>query len=110
MSITKEQYQNYLHSEDWKKKANERMKIDGFTCQSCGTRGTPSNPLCVHHFSYRNLPFEDVNKDLVTVCKCCHSNLHNVMNRITNPNTGRRGWRDDVEISTITTSYNVYEN
>ena len=60
------QYNDYLHSEQWKRKATERIRIDRGRCQMCGSRGTQGNPLCVHHLSYRRLFNEDPETDLVT--------------------------------------------
>ena len=48
----------YLKSDKWKAIAHERMKIDKYTCQMCGCRGTTTNPLEVHHLSYKHLYVE----------------------------------------------------
>lgn len=100
-------YADYLQSEKWQKIAEERLKIDGYTCQGCGCRGTTQNPLEVHHLSYTHLYQEEnrIYEDLVTVCRVCHKNLHKVMERVTNAN-GRRGWKDNPRIPQIST-FNV---
>ena len=96
-----EAYQHYLESDEWKKIRNQRLAIDGFCCQGCGSRGTTRNPLQIHHFSYRQpLGKENVFRDLVTLCRACHSQIHAVMNRITSEN-GERGWKDSLPISMV---------
>ena len=96
-----EAYQHYLESDEWKEIRNKRLMIDGFVCQSCGSRGTSQNPLQIHHFSYkRPLGQENVYRDLVTLCKACHSTLHNAMNRITSE-SGQRGWKDALPVSMV---------
>lgn len=91
-----EQYKTYLQSDKWKAIAKKRMEIDGNACTGCGCRGTVHNPLEVHHLSYKYLYHEEqrIYEDLTTLCHCCHKNLHNIMNRVTNVD-GRRGWKSN---------------
>ncbi len=96
-------YKEYLISQEWNEIRARRMQIDGFRCQGCHSSGNPLNPLEVHHFKYKGVIFEEykpqnMNRQLVTVCRCCHKIVHNVMNRVTDPETGRRGWNDDSRI------------
>lgn len=100
--MNNEEYRNYLQSDKWKAIARQRMKIDKYECVNCGSRGTPTNPLEVHHLSYKFLYNEEtrIYQDLVTLCHCCHKGLHNVMNRQTDAN-GRRGWSDNRTIPQI---------
>lgn len=97
-----EKYLNYLKSDKWKNIAKERMKIDGFTCCMCGSRGTPANVLEVHHVAYKAIYHEEerIYQDLVTVCRRCHLLLHTVMNRVTGPD-GRHGWKDRSDIPQV---------
>ena len=90
-----EKYREYLQSEKWHRIAQTRIKIDGYCCCMCGSRGTANNPLEVHHITYHHLYHEEdwIYEDLLTVCHVCHKALHKCMERITNPN-GRRGWKD----------------
>ena len=99
--MTSEEYNNYIQSQAWKDKVNQRMEIDGGVCQMCGTRGNPKNPLECHHFGYRNLGNEDIWSELVIVCDCCHSMLTRLMKRKTSPD-GRRGWSDSRTIPQVT--------
>ena len=84
-------YDDYIKSEAWRKKAKQRLEIDHYTCQICGSHGSPMNPLEIHHFSYRNLGDEDVWIDLVCVCDTCHQLISRLMNRVVDK-FGKRGW------------------
>ena len=90
------QYKKYLTTQDWRKKADARLLIDHKRCQMCGCSGTSVNPLQVHHLTYNNIYRENPDKDLVTLCKSCHTSVHTMMNRITNSETGQRGWKDTI--------------
>lgn len=90
------EYNDYIHSQVWRDKVKKRIQIDNGQCQMCGCRGTRYNPLQVHHLrGYRDLGHEDVDRDLVTLCKSCHDGAHRMLNRITDSNTGRHGWTND---------------
>lgn len=96
-------YLEYLQSNEWKNIAKKRMSIDKYACQCCGCKGTANNPLEIHHLSYRAIFHEEerIQEDLVTLCHVCHKGIHNVMNRVTDVKTGRRGWKDNNSIPTI---------
>lgn len=95
-------YSEYLKSDKWKAISYKRMKIDNFECQCCGSRGTETNPLEVHHLSYKHLYNEEnrIYEDLVTLCHNCHKGLHHTMERVTAPD-GRKGWKDSPRIPKI---------
>ena len=97
--IDKDGYSEYLLTDHWNEVRKERLKIDRYRCQFCGCEGTSANPLVVHHFTYRNLGHEDVWRDLVTVCSCCHAGIHQLMQRKTSAD-GERGWCATVPFST----------
>ena len=84
-------YLQYLQTPEWKKRHEQRLKIDGYQCQCCGSRGTRRNPLNVHHYNYLTKGNEDVYRDLVTLCRSCHAGMHNVLRRITSED-GSRMW------------------
>lgn len=96
------QYADYLKSDKWRRIAKQRLEIDHYTCQSCGCRGTPGNPVEIHHLSYKYLYHEEnrVYQDLVSVCRICHKNLHHLMSRITDEQ-GSRGWSNNANIPQI---------
>lgn len=74
-------YQEYIRSEAWREKAQERMRVDHYRCVMCGRSVDRCKSLQVHHVTYRNLGHEDVMKDLCTVCGSCHQKLHNYYDR-----------------------------
>lgn len=90
-----EPYTQYLQSDEWKQKRLQRLAIDHYTCQFCGSHGSADNQLETHHLTYRNLYHEDVYKDIVTACRSCHKLIHNGMNRVTGEE-GQRGWKRDL--------------
>ena len=103
--MTNEEYREYLKSEKWQNIAKRRMEIDGFKCVCCGSRGTKTNMLEVHHLSYKHLGDEGerIYQDLCTLCHICHQQTHQLMSRKTDAN-GRRGWKD----ATYTPNISVY--
>lgn len=96
--MTNKEYEEYLRSPKWKAIAKRRFEIDNYTCQMCKGKGTPNNPLEIHHLSYKHLGNEQdrIYEDLVCLCHTCHKLLHNAMNRKTAPN--RRGWSNNQTI------------
>ena len=64
-------YIDYLQSETWKEKRNERLKKDNYCCQLCGKK----EKLEVHHLTYARLGNEEM-EDLVTLCHACHEKQH----------------------------------
>lgn len=84
-------YPEYLKSDSWKNRVKKRMEIDHYSCQMCGSQGTMSNPLECHHLNYHHIGREDIYKDLVIVCHCCHTQIHHLMSRIVSPQ-GQQGF------------------
>jgi hypothetical protein len=62
----------YLKSDEWKRKCYVVLKRDNWRCVYCGARATQ-----VHHKKYakKNIGKEPI-KWLVSVCKDCHDSLH----------------------------------
>ena len=83
---TKE-YDNYIRSDVWQNKREERLKIDNNKCVMCGrTADRCRNGLQCHHVRYYRdgqsiLGQEDPLKDLCSLCSPCHQKLHNYYNR-----------------------------
>jgi 5-methylcytosine-specific restriction endonuclease McrA len=63
----------YLKSDDWKRKRYVVLKRDNWRCVYCGAPATQ-----VHHNRYarRNIGREPI-EWLVSVCKSCHESRHN---------------------------------
>ncbi len=65
----------FRSSSEWKKKRKEIMKRDNFKCKLCGKE----EGLQCHHVYSLNTNWEKrlENNNIITVCKDCHSDIHN---------------------------------
>ena len=65
-------YKEQLQHPLWQKKRLEIMQRDNFSCVNCKDDQTILN---VHHKKYINgkMPWEYLDKDLITLCEKCHS-------------------------------------
>jgi len=66
-------YEPYITSPEWKARARQIRKRDGYACQDCGAT---DKPLDVHHLTYERLGNE-LDEDLITLCRECHDARHN---------------------------------
>lgn len=73
-------YEQYISSQLWKDKREERLKLDGYRCRLCDHDGS-LHRLEVHHrpSSYAKIPNESVADDLIILCRLCHDNATNVI-------------------------------
>ena len=60
-------YDRYIHSAGWRRKAGQRLEMDGRVCQVCGREATE-----VHHLTYDRFGNEEMS-DLVSLCRKCHN-------------------------------------
>ena len=60
------EYDRYIHSSAWRKKADERLELDHHICCVCSREATE-----VHHLTYDNFRQERM-EDLVSLCHRCH--------------------------------------
>ena len=67
-----ESYIDYLKSEDWKERRKQLMEEADYTCGECGAKATQ-----LHHLNYEHLGEEELEIDIVALCKDCHKELHN---------------------------------
>lgn len=75
-------YTQYIKSDAWEVKKEERKKIDGYRCVCCGrSEDHTRRGLQVHHITYERLGHENVYTDLCTVCGSCHKKIHAYYNR-----------------------------
>lgn len=65
-------YTDYINSDAWFSVRELAFNHHGRFCKKCG--GT--NRLHVHHKTYRNFKKEDVENDLVPLCRGCHKGVH----------------------------------
>jgi len=64
-------YSEYLLTEEWLQKRNQKLKQAGFKCQICNTGGL----LNVHHRTYDRRGDEWMS-DLTVLCRPCHAKFH----------------------------------
>jgi len=71
-SRRQEKYNQYLQSDEWKRKRYVVLKRDHWRCVYCGAKATQ-----VHHKKYakRNIGKEPIDW-LVSVCNNCHASEH----------------------------------
>ena len=69
----KQQYHDYLQSEQWKTIARKKREEADNRCQLCNNG---SITLHVHHRTYDNIYHEKMN-DLIVLCENCHKKFHN---------------------------------
>ena len=60
-------YDRYIHSAGWRRKAGQRLEMDGHVCQVCGREA-----IEVHHLTYDRFGNEEMS-DLVSLCRKCHN-------------------------------------
>ncbi len=70
-------YNDYINSEDWKKKRIVVLNRDKHICQSCLSEVATQ----VHHLNYKHL-FNEPLFDLVSVCKRCHDIITKIDKRL----------------------------
>lgn len=66
----RQDYLDYLKSEQWMQKKQIRFFLDKGTCQECGEKLEFKQSHC-HHKSY-NWLYEEPMEDLETLCRYCH--------------------------------------
>lgn len=64
-------YAHYLKTDEWKETRRKALKRARYKCELCNAEGV----LNVHHKTYERRGEED-NKDLIVLCKDCHSKFH----------------------------------
>lgn len=65
-------YEAYLQSEDWQRKADSAKKRAGYRCQVCNAGTHQVLQLETHHRTYENLGDERTS-DLTVLCNECHA-------------------------------------
>ncbi len=72
ISEYKQNYNDYICSEEWFKKRKSALKFHGKSCKKCGV----GKRLHVHHMTYVNFRNENIETDLTILCKKCHDKYH----------------------------------
>ncbi len=65
------EYSEYIKTDHWKKLAEETKRLAGYRCQVCNSDGE----LHAHHRTYERKG-DELQSDLVCLCKGCHSLYH----------------------------------
>lgn len=71
--MNRDDYREYLRSEEWYNKRAAAIWRDGGRCRFCNS----DENLNVHHRDYTHIPDETID-DLTTVCIECHRRLHGI--------------------------------
>jgi len=79
--MNKQEYEQYLGSPHWKAVRMRKLSDTPF-CEYCGKK----TGLDVHHASYTRLNRENLDKDLIVLCRDCHTEEHG-----NNPSKYERG-------------------
>lgn len=73
-------YEDYLHTQEWRQKKMNRLAFDNWQCAICHEQIT-GGQYETHHVFYTHLGHEDVEHDLITLCHNCHTKFHNQWNK-----------------------------
>lgn len=73
----KDKYKLYLKTMHWLSKKQETYEFFNHKCYYC-KQDVGNFRYNIHHLSYDNLWNEVVGKDIVLVCKSCHSKQHGI--------------------------------
>lgn len=71
MKISREQYTEYLQSQEWWDRRNKVMERACGLCEGCRQR----EPVEVHHLTYEHVTQEFL-WELVALCAPCHERIH----------------------------------
>jgi hypothetical protein len=74
----KEDYDEYINSDEWKEKREAIFELKGKRCSICGTS---FGIIDCHHLNYDHFKHEEENEydDVIPLCRDCHAELHNFM-------------------------------
>ena len=72
----KENYDEYMNSDEWKEKREAIFELKGKRCSICGTS---FGIIDCHHLNYDHFKHEEENEydDVIPLCRDCHTELHN---------------------------------
>lgn len=69
--MDRQQYQDYLRSEEWKERRIMLLEEADWICDECGEPAT-----CLHHLKYDNIGDEELDEDVIPLCNQCHRDIH----------------------------------
>lgn len=68
-------YEDYLKTKEWRDKKTKRLVFDNWECGIC--HDNLSSGYETHHINYSRLGNEDIEHDLISLCRKCHETFHN---------------------------------
>lgn len=74
MTEKQQAYRVYLASQHWQRIRSAAIARDGGKCVDCGS----NQGLQVHHWQYRDSPYQTQLRDVYTVCRSCHEKTHDI--------------------------------
>ena len=89
-----EQYEEYLRSEEWSNKRQQRLVLAGKRCEVCGTN---KPPIHVHHLTYARI-FNEEMTDLLPLCERHHEEIEKM---IREGKLGRDGNTTELALQTV---------
>lgn len=72
ISQPRQDYHQYLRTEEWKRKRQAVLVRDHYLCQGCLLR----RAVDVHHTTYSHI-YRELMFQLVSLCRECHDAVHN---------------------------------
>ncbi len=73
----KQDYLAYIRSPEWELKRQQTFRLFGRRCFKCRS----ASNLHIHHKTYARFKQENVETDLIPLCKPCHKALHHFCKR-----------------------------
>ena len=70
-------YKEYINSPAWFEVREKAFNFHGRECKKCKS----SSNLHVHHKTYKNFKNENIEVDLIPLCRRCHKKLHKLQRR-----------------------------
>lgn len=74
MNTYKDKYHSYIVSPKWFQLRRKVFDIQGKACKRCNSK----KKIHVHHKTYERLGEENIETDLVVLCKKCHDIYHTI--------------------------------
>jgi 5-methylcytosine-specific restriction endonuclease McrA len=67
-------YPAYLRTPEWRTRSRQRKNLACYRCEWCGS----TRDLNTHHLNYQRRGFEDIDEDLICLCRRCHEQAHDL--------------------------------
>ena len=81
----KEEYNEFINSDEWKSKKEKIIEERGLYCEKCENFEFNKSKLHLHHKNYDKEFGMEADEDLILVCENCHNELHQDAEFFDNP-------------------------